>query len=65
MDIIVYCIKIFHSPGTVYVQQPFEDLAKISSYSNVVTYVWLVQMDSKVNQKLINEYNCLFHKNFL
>jgi hypothetical protein len=34
------------------VQQPFEDLAKISSYSNVVTSVWHVQMGSKVDQDL-------------
>jgi hypothetical protein len=36
------------------VQQPFEDLAKISSYSNAVTSVWHVQMGSKVDQKLSN-----------
>jgi hypothetical protein len=38
------------------VQQPFEDLAKISSYSNVVTSVWHVQMVSKVDHKLSNGY---------
>jgi hypothetical protein len=48
----------------VYVQQPFEDLAKISSYSNFVTSVWHVQMGSKVDQKLINGYSSLLDKNF-
>jgi hypothetical protein len=46
------------------VQQPFEDLAKISSYSNVVASVGHVQMGSKVDQKLINGYSSLLDKNF-
>jgi hypothetical protein len=46
------------------VQQPFEDLAKISSYSNVVTSVWNIQMGSKVDQKLSNGYKVLLYKNF-
>jgi hypothetical protein len=37
----------------------FEDLAKISSYSHIVTSVWRVQMGSKVDQKLINGYSFL------
>jgi hypothetical protein len=45
-------------------QQPFEDLAKISSYSNVVTSVWHVQMGSKVDQKLIKGYISLLYENF-
>jgi hypothetical protein len=46
------------------VQQLFEDLAKITSYSNVVTSVWHVQMGSKVDQKLTNGYISLLNKNF-
>jgi hypothetical protein len=46
------------------VQQLFEDLAKISSYSNVVTSVWHVQMGYKVDQKLTNGYISLLYKNF-
>jgi hypothetical protein len=40
----------------VYKQKLFEDLAKISSYSNVVTSVWHVQLGSKVDQTLTNGY---------
>jgi hypothetical protein len=63
MDIVCYYIKSFHSPSLVYIQQLFEDLARISSYSNVVTSVWLAQMGSKVDQKLINGYNFLPYEN--
>jgi hypothetical protein len=63
MDIVCYYIKSFHSPSRVYIQQLFEDLARISSYSNVVTSVWLAQMGSKVDQKLINGYNFLPYEN--
>jgi hypothetical protein len=56
--------KIFYSPWMVHAQQLFEDLAKISSYSNVVTSFWHVQMGSKVDQKLINGYSSLLYKNF-
>jgi hypothetical protein len=45
-------------------QQPFEDLAKISSYSNIVTSVWHFKMGSKVDKKLINGYISLLYKNF-
>jgi hypothetical protein len=37
----------------------FEDLARIPSYSNDVTSVWLGQIGSKVYQKLVNGYNFL------
>jgi hypothetical protein len=46
------------------VQQPFEDLAKVSSYSNDVASVWHFQIGSKVDQKLSNGYSSLLYKNF-
>jgi hypothetical protein len=49
-------MKIFHSTSMVWARRPFEDWARISSYSNDVTSVWLFQMGSKVNQKLGNGY---------
>jgi DNA-binding helix-hairpin-helix protein with protein kinase domain len=65
MAIVSTVTKIFHSPWMVHAQQLVEDLAKISSYSNVVTSVWHVQMGSKVSQKLSNGYSFLLYKNFL
>jgi hypothetical protein len=64
MAIVFTVTKLFHSPLTVHVQQLFEDLAKISSYSNVIASVWHFQMGSKVDQKLINVYSSLKYKLF-
>jgi hypothetical protein len=35
MAIYLYCIKIFHSPWTVYTQHPFEDLAHFAWFAQI------------------------------
>jgi hypothetical protein len=56
MAIVFTVTTIFHSPWMVHAQQLFEDLAKISSYSNIVASVWHVKIGSKVDQKLSNGF---------
>jgi hypothetical protein len=48
----------------VWARRPFEDLARISSYPNDVTSVWLVQMGSKMDHKLGNAYKFVLLQKF-